>query len=97
VYTPEQLQILKKMSPYLEGLTPEQARQLGFLDAIREGYEAGEKAGNAILVLIIAFIVVETPASESAMVNAIAAAERILQKIDERCPVAQEGRVAPRR
>ena len=62
--SPAQQEILKKMRPYLDGLTPEQSRQLGTLDTFAEGYEAGEKAGSNIgvaigvgIILLIAAIV----------------------------------------
>ena len=52
VFTPEQLEILKKMEPHLSGLTPEQCRQLGVLDTFADGYEAGDRAGNPIVTMI---------------------------------------------
>lgn len=60
--TPQQIEILKRMEPYLAGLTPEQSRHLGVLDTFAEGYEAGQKSGHklgmVIAVLVIAFIIV---------------------------------------
>ena len=47
--TPRQIEILKRMDPYLEGLTPEQARQLGVMDTFAEGYEAGEESGRRFI------------------------------------------------
>ncbi len=50
--TPAQLEILKKMDPYLEGLTPEQCRKLAIIDTIAEGYEAGQRAGSSMETMI---------------------------------------------
>ncbi len=52
IFTPAQLELLKQAEPFLEGLTPEQARQLGMLDTFSEGYEAGHEAGNTIGVML---------------------------------------------
>jgi hypothetical protein len=56
--TPTQLEIVKKMEPYLNGLTPEQSRQLGMLDTFAEGYEAGQQEGTRVgLIIGIAVVI----------------------------------------
>jgi hypothetical protein len=59
--SPQQIAILKKMDPYLEGLTLKQTKQLALLDHYTEGYEKareeGQKIGKLIGVFVIAFVI----------------------------------------
>lgn len=55
--TPQQVEILKRMDHYVEGLTPEQAGRLAVLDTVAEGYEAGHKSGRNIGKIIAAAVV----------------------------------------
>jgi hypothetical protein len=56
--TPEQIEILQKMDPYLEGLTVEQARQLAAIDVFAEGCEAGREAGKRDLKIMATVFIV---------------------------------------
>jgi hypothetical protein len=51
------------MASYLEGLTPEQAKQFGAFRTFAEGWEAGQEAGQrdarkVITVVVIIFVIV---------------------------------------
>jgi hypothetical protein len=56
--TPQQLEILKKMDPYLEGLNLQQVKNLAVLDTFAEGYEKGQESGRRLvkMMVIIFFI-----------------------------------------
>ena len=60
--TPQQIEILRRMDAYLEGLTVQQARRLGALDTFAEGYEAGQesrrKLGKIIAVIVISILII---------------------------------------
>lgn len=66
--TPAQIEIMKRMESYLQGLTPQQCRQLGMVDTFREEYDRGRKSGNVIaiwfsvgaILLMIAIILTAT-------------------------------------
>jgi hypothetical protein len=57
VWTPEQLEIHKKLQAYLEGLTFEKQQELGMMDVYQDGYTSGQKAGTLVAVVIVAFVV----------------------------------------
>jgi hypothetical protein len=44
--TPQQLEILNRMNPYLEGLNLQQTAKLAVLDEFAEGYEKGQESGR---------------------------------------------------
>jgi fumarylacetoacetate (FAA) hydrolase family protein len=72
--TPGQIEILRKMEPYLQGLTPEQIRLLGLQDGIREAQEISRRehvagqgaakqaimpyAAGILLLVVVALILV---------------------------------------
>jgi len=61
--TSQQIAILSRMTPYLEGLTTEQAGRLGAMHTFAEGWEAGQKSGEEHvrkikIILIIVFLIV---------------------------------------
>ena len=56
--TPQQIQILERMTPYLEGMTVDQCRLLGVMDTFAEGWEAGEESGERLVkTMWIIFVV----------------------------------------
>lgn len=56
--TPDQIKILERMDPYLEGLTIEQAKQLAVIDVFAKGREAGKEAGQRQLKMMgVIFII----------------------------------------
>jgi hypothetical protein len=57
--TPQQLEILNRMNPYLEGLNLQQTAKLAVLDEFAEGYEKGQESGrNLTKMMGVIFFVV---------------------------------------
>lgn len=56
-WTPKQLEIMKELQPYLDGMTLEQQQKLGAMDVFQDGYEAGQAVGGKLGILIAVLVV----------------------------------------